>query len=269
MRKKILAVTLALGLMLVPVGCGDSSKTSKSSDVEVADDEAADDEELDDEDLVEFDEDDLEFEDDEDGEEIDLEDLDDDELVFDEDDDELELDDDELELDDDELELDDDELVLDDDEEYDDEEFSEDMLKEGDAAPDFTAQLASGGTFKMSDCKDKIVLLNFWATWCDPCVGEMPAFEKLKNDNIKDLEIICINCMDEKETVDEFLKEQKYTFNVGYDEDGEIEDLYPTDGIPYTLVINKGKIYKTFLGAEEADKQYETYKSAINECAGK
>ena len=267
MRKKILAVTLALGLMLVPVGCGDSSKTSKSSDVEVADDEAADDEELDDEDLVEFDEDDLEFEDDEDGEEIDLEDLDDDELVFDEDDDELELDDDEL--DDDELELDDDELVLDDDEEYDDEEFSEDMLKEGDAAPDFTAQLASGGTFKMSDCKDKIVLLNFWATWCDPCVGEMPAFEKLKNDNIKDLEIICINCMDEKETVDEFLKEQKYTFNVGYDEEGEIEDLYPTDGIPYTLVINKGKIYKTFLGAEEADKQYETYKSAINECAGK
>ncbi|SNU05570.1 Thiol-disulfide isomerase or thioredoxin [Lachnospiraceae bacterium] len=143
------------------------------------------------------------------------------------------------------------------------------VLSEMDIAPDFTAELVGGGTFKLSDYDDKIVLLNIWATWCPPCVGEMPAFEKLKNDANPNLEIICINCMEDKNTVDQFIKDQGYTFNVGYDTDGRIEAYYPTDGIPYTLVINKGKIYRIYVGANGADEQYQEYKKAIDECAAK
>ena len=139
------------------------------------------------------------------------------------------------------------------------------ILEEGDIAPDFTAQLSGGGSFKLSDYDDKTVIINFWASWCGPCVGEMPAFEMLKDDNIEDLEIVCINCMEDQGTVDQFVSENGYTFNIGYDEDGRIETYYPTEGIPYTLVVKKGVISSIFVGAMDADYQYKEYKNAISE----
>ena len=140
------------------------------------------------------------------------------------------------------------------------------VLEKGDKAPDFTVNLVNGEVLSMSDLSDKIVLLNFWATWCGPCVNEMPAFERLKKDNDKDLEIICVNCMEDKGTVDKFVKENGYTFNIGYDEDGSIETYYPTNGIPYTLVINKGEVSDIYIGAADADTQYKEYKNAIEKC---
>ena len=149
------------------------------------------------------------------------------------------------------------------------EEVSIKVLEEGDKAPDFTVQLVNGDTIRLSDYDDKVVLLNFWATWCGPCVNEMPAFEKLKKDGNDDLMIICINCMENKSTVDSFVEEMGYTFNIGYDEDGSIEMYYPTDGIPYTLVINKGYVSDIFLGAVDAETQYKEYKNAIDKCISK
>lgn len=140
------------------------------------------------------------------------------------------------------------------------------VLEKGDKAPDFTAQLVNGETVKLSDYSDKIVLLNFWATWCPPCVGEMPAFERLKNDGDDDLVILCVNCMDDKATVDKFVQDNGYTFNIAYDEDGSIEMYYPTNGIPYTLVINKGEVAEIYVGAADADTQYNEYKNAIEQC---
>ncbi|MCR5543054.1 MAG: TlpA family protein disulfide reductase [Eubacterium sp.] len=140
------------------------------------------------------------------------------------------------------------------------------VLAEGDVAPDFTVELVSGEKVKLSDYDDKIVLLNFWATWCGPCVGEMPAFERLKSDGNDDLQILCINNMEDKRTVDDFIKSEGYTFDVGYDETGSIDAYYPSNGIPYTLVINKGYISSIYVGARDADYQYQEYKNAIDRC---
>ncbi len=139
-------------------------------------------------------------------------------------------------------------------------------LSEGDKAPDFTAELVDGTEFKLSEHENEVVLLNFFASWCPPCMGEMPAFEKLKKDNIEGLSILCVNCMEDKATVDQLVKDEGYTFPIAYDVEGKIGQLYPTEGIPYTLVIKNGVIEKIYLGADGADAQYAEYKNAVEEC---
>lgn len=139
-------------------------------------------------------------------------------------------------------------------------------LSVGDTAPDFTAQLADGGSFTLSEQNDKVVLLNFWATWCGPCVGEMPAFEKLVGEYQEEAAILAVNCLEDEGTVNQFIKENGYTFPIAYDEKGTINAKYPTSGIPYTLVIGKdGVVKKIFVGAQDADAQYKEYKNAIEE----
>ncbi len=142
----------------------------------------------------------------------------------------------------------------------------------GDEAPDFEAELAGGGTFSMADNEGKVVLLNFWATWCGPCCEEMPAFEKLyKEYDAEQVMILAVNVAEPKSDLDMFIENNGYTFPIAYDEEGAISsDLYPTQGIPYTLVVGKdGIITQTYVGAGSADAQYKIYKKAIDEALAK
>ncbi len=137
-------------------------------------------------------------------------------------------------------------------------------LKEGDTAPDFTADLPDGKSFSLSKQKGKIVLLNFWATWCEPCVREMPAFERLHKEYGDEIAILAINSMEDAKTVDQFIEEEGYTFPIAYDTEGTIGQKYPTDGIPYTLIIGADStIHYIYAGAADADTQYQEYKKAI------
>lgn len=139
-------------------------------------------------------------------------------------------------------------------------------LSEGDSAPDFTANLADGNTFTLSEQQGKVVLLNFWATWCGPCVREMPAFEKLHTEYGDDAVILAVNCLEDTDTVDAFITENGYSFPIAYDTDGSVNMRYPTQGIPYTLIIDgEGIIQKIYVGAADADTQYQEYKGAIDE----
>lgn len=138
-------------------------------------------------------------------------------------------------------------------------------LSEGDVAPDFTVDTVDGNSFTLSEQKGKVVLLNFWATWCGPCVGEMPAFEKLYNEYGEKAVILAVDCAEDKNTVNQFISDKGYTFPVAYDVAGDVTIKYPASGIPYTLVIGKdGIVKKIFLGADEADAQYKEYKKAID-----
>lgn len=140
---------------------------------------------------------------------------------------------------------------------------------EGDSAPDFTVEIADGSSFTLLEQKGKVVLLNFWATWCGPCVGEMPAFEKLYNEYGQEVAILAINCMEDKDTVNQFISDNSYTFPIAYDVDGAVSKKYPSDGIPYTLIIGKdGMVQKIYVGAADADAQYEEYKNAIEAALG-
>lgn len=141
-------------------------------------------------------------------------------------------------------------------------------LSIGDQAPDFATITNAGQLFTLSE-QNKVVLLNFWATWCGPCVGEMPAFERLQKEYGNKIAILAVNCMEGKETVDTFIYNNQYTFPISYDEDGVVNEKYPSEGIPYTIVIGADGIVKqVYMGATDAETQYQEYKKAIDQALG-
>ena len=138
-------------------------------------------------------------------------------------------------------------------------------IAKGDAYRDFTATLTDGSEFTLSDHEGKVILLNFWATWCGPCVGEMPAFEKLQETYGEDLVLLAVNSGEDEGTVTSFLEKNGYTFPVALDPEYAVAMLYPTDGIPYTVIIGTdGKVAVTQVGAGDADTMYAHYSELID-----
>ena len=137
-------------------------------------------------------------------------------------------------------------------------------IKEGVQAPDFTGELIDSTSIRLSELQGKPVIINFWATWCGPCVKEMPAFERLKDDFGDKIGIIAVNCGDDAGTVKDFVEENGYTFPVVLDEEYSISMLYPTNSIPYTVVVDaEGRVTHISTGALDADTMYERYKEAL------
>lgn len=134
------------------------------------------------------------------------------------------------------------------------------------AAPDFEATLISGETVNLSDYQGKKVLLNFWATWCGPCVGEMPALQKLSEEYPDDLVVLAVNSGEDEKTVKQFTDKNGYTFPIALDIELKIGNLYPgvMQGIPYTVIIDEeGTIVEESTGAADADTMYAYYKELL------
>jgi len=117
-------------------------------------------------------------------------------------------------------------------------------------APDFTLQDMSGKIVKLSDQKGKVVLLEFWATWCPPCRAAVPGLEQLhKAYKDKGFVLLAVSMdLDDWDEVRSFIKEKGITYTVlkGTDVVGE---QYRVRSIPMTLVLNKeGRIAKRYLG---------------------
>jgi peroxiredoxin len=106
---------------------------------------------------------------------------------------------------------------------------------------DFSLEDLNGNTVTLSDLKGKKVFLNFWATWCPPCRGEMPDIEKLYQETKDtDLVIIAVNVGEDKKTVQNFIAKNKYNFTVLLDTKGEVSQLYQVTGIPTSYFIGTG-----------------------------
>jgi len=124
-------------------------------------------------------------------------------------------------------------------------------------APDFTLEDLSGRRISLKDLRGKVVFLNFWATWCPPCVVEMPSMEELhKEFGNNGLVILAINFRETPEQVNAFAKKHKLTFIMLLDSDGSVFELYQAWALPVTTIIgNGGEIVGRAMGARDWDSK--------------
>ena len=127
------------------------------------------------------------------------------------------------------------------------------LVRAGDMAPDFRVEMLDGERIVLSSLRGKVVLLNFWATWCPPCREHVQA-EILDRFAGKDFVMLPVSRGERRETVERFIDKTGYTFPVGLDADQSIFRKYATNYIPRNFLIGAdGRVIYVSVGYDEAD----------------
>ncbi|MDQ0087070.1 peroxiredoxin [Paenibacillus anaericanus] len=130
----------------------------------------------------------------------------------------------------------------------------------GSIAPNFELTNTAGQKMTLSDYRGKVVILNFWASWCQSCVKEMPLINNVFQSNRSDVATIFINVGESKGTVNNFLSTNHFDFPVIIDVTGKVSSLYGVVGLPATFIIDKqGKLAQLLLGEINSDSQLQEY----------
>jgi len=124
-------------------------------------------------------------------------------------------------------------------------------------APDFTLEDIDAKKFSLKDYRGKVILLNFWATWCPPCRREMPSLERL-NQKFKGKKfiVLALNQMEDSDQVFTYTAELEVapTFTILFDKASNVARAYSVQGLPTTYLIDKkGNIRFRAIGGREFD----------------
>jgi peroxiredoxin len=140
------------------------------------------------------------------------------------------------------------------------------IVQVGEPLPDFAVTDSQGTRFSVSDAKGKVLLINFFATWCGPCRKELPHIEKIWDDNRESmkLQVLIIGVDETLDSVKRFGEENKMSLPFAPDPDGEIFRLFvkPEASIPRTIIVSpKGEI--VYAKGEFYDRDIHTIRSVI------
>ncbi len=115
----------------------------------------------------------------------------------------------------------------------------EGALRIGAAAPGFELYDLRGQKVSLSEFRGKVVILDFWATWCGPCRLSMPMLEKLQLEHPNDLKLLAINLEEPRDEVRDYVMRQHVRSTVLLDSDGQVGQVYGSDQIPMQVLIDK------------------------------
>jgi thiol-disulfide isomerase/thioredoxin len=121
---------------------------------------------------------------------------------------------------------------------------SESMLEIGQPAPNFKLPDLSGQQVSLDQYKGKIVMLDFWATWCGPCRMTMPIMENLQKEFADTMVLLAINLQEPHDDVRDYIRAQGIRSRVLLDEEGLVGKIYGTESIPLQILIDKQGILR-------------------------
>ena len=125
------------------------------------------------------------------------------------------------------------------------------------AAPGFTLPDMDGEMHSLNDFRGKVVMLNFWATWCPPCRREMPSMQRLyEKYRERGLTVVAVNQFEDPDLVFEFTGRLSLepTFPILFDRESRVSEQYRVKGLPTTYLLDKaGKIRFRAIGGREFD----------------
>lgn len=138
----------------------------------------------------------------------------------------------------------------------------------GGPAPEIMLQDLQGQEVKLSDLRGKVVLLNFWATWCKPCKEEMPAMQA-SYDNLRGqgLVVLAVNELEDTEKVIEHVRKHGHTFPVVMDHDNHVANRYGVLGLPASFIVDRQgivreKIFGSLLTEDRIAELFRQYGGA-------
>lgn len=132
--------------------------------------------------------------------------------------------------------------------------FDAEASTESEPAPEVTLTRLGGGVTRLSDYRGKWVLLNFWATWCPPCVAEMPSMEEFsKKFKSRNVVVLAVSVdRGNPDRIKKFVKQYGITFEVFHDPDSDASNKFGVSSLPASYIINpKGNIVSQAQGMRE------------------
>ncbi len=117
-------------------------------------------------------------------------------------------------------------------------------LAVGISAPEFQLADLRGQPVSLSQFRGKVVILDFWATWCGPCRMSMPILEKLQEEHPNDLKLLAINLEESRDEVRDYVARRNIRTTVLLDLEGKVGRTYGSESIPMQVLIDKKGIVR-------------------------
>lgn len=138
-----------------------------------------------------------------------------------------------------------------------------DKLSVGDKAPNFTAKGIKGKSIKLSSYKGKYVMINFWSSWCGPCINELPYIQNIAKKN-KSVAVLGINTFDSYNTAKKFVLSSKYKYiKFASDFDEEIAKSYNIEAVPTSIFVDKKGIIRSIVVGGMSQSQFQKKINAL------
>jgi peroxiredoxin len=138
-------------------------------------------------------------------------------------------------------------------------ELSKSALRVGFPAPDFELDTISGEKVRLSDLRGSTVIINFWATWCEPCKAEMPLFQERFTRYTPKLRVLAVNFEEPENDVKAFIDKLGLTFDILLDPRAAAQELYKVHGYPTTYFVDRDGIIQVQHMGTISDHQLDKY----------